>query len=139
MEHRNCQLIEPTFYEWLVLDLTDLLESDIISIINSAYTYDEQGKDSLANEKWDLLNDIIYLNVYLTIIKQDTLIKLSNGEEIDFDDFNETWKIDCIRKHFACSNFDIDPILEVFGFVRSGNDGIDYMSISLGTNIWEIG
>ncbi|HEY8363958.1 MAG TPA: hypothetical protein VIK84_00170 [Haloplasmataceae bacterium] len=139
MKHNNCQLIEPTLFEYLVLDSTDLLENDLISIINTAYSYDEQGKDSLANDKWDLANDIIYFIIYSTIIKKDVLIKLSKGEEIDFDDFNERWKIDCIRKHFACNNFDIDSILELFGFKRTGNDGIDFMSISSGTNIWEIG
>lgn len=139
MKHNNCQLIEPTFFEYLLLDSTDLLESNLISIINTAYSYDEQGKDSLANDKWDLANDIIYLIIYSMIIKNDVLIKLKNGEEIQFDEFSETWKLDCIRKHFACSGFDIDSMLELFGFKRTGNDGIDFMSISSGTNIWEIG
>jgi hypothetical protein len=139
MEHNNCQLIDPTLFEQLLLDNTNLLENVLISNINLGFNYDEQGKDSLANEKWDLVNDIIYFSIYSMIIKQDVLIKLSRGEEIDFDDFNEKWKIDCIRKHFACSGFDIDSMLELFGFKRSSNDGIDFMSISLGTNIWEIG
>ncbi len=141
MRHTNCGAIIPSFYEQLTFNAVDYLmatSGDFLTVVNKAYGYDEKGKEDLADKQWDIANDLIYFNLYLMIIQQQRQIKARAGVEYDYDELTETWKIDCIRKHFACFNIDIDPILELFSFTRAGLDGIDYMNIEIGDNPWEI-
>lgn len=127
--------------ERMNIEFLDATFSNMISIMNKAYSLDEYGSDK-ANKFWDSANDLMYLQVYLNIIALSIKQDLANGNcsLLDYDTISERYKIDCIRKYFSCISIDIDPLLSIFGIDRDMFDGIGYMGIEEGdcNKIFEI-
>jgi len=120
----------------LLFSAYDTIGEDMLTIIEKAYSADQRGK-KIGEDLWDQVNDINYLIVYFYIIR-NYIIANDLTSTSDINDTKDTYKIDCIRKHFACFGFDIDPLLNVYGIVPGSTLGIDYAELETGDNPFEI-
>lgn len=129
-----CQIKSLDPAESLTLDAYDEIESILSTYISKAYKLDEYGKSADASKIWDYGNKIVYLIGYLFLIRERILKDYRNCQLKTFAEYKEIYKLDCIRKTFACFSipFDVDNLYSIFG-VNSpfGFDGIDFMAIEI--------
>ncbi len=118
--------------EQLTIDSYSAIKTIVKSYIDRAYKLDEYGISDKSSIIWEEGNKIFYLITYLTFANEQITKDYINCNLNTFDYYKELYKLDCIRKTFACLTipFDVDPLYEVFGLGKNfGFDGIGYMAI----------
>lgn len=139
-----------TSYEQLTIDAYTTSKESMLSYLNAAYLSGRIGKNKLATKEWDMSNDILYLNIYLYLMKFKIEQDNRNGVLKTANEYHDDFKIDCIRNHFNCmvvgtglEAFDIDKLTETYGVSKKDinaitQGGINYMAIELGDVIFTI-
>lgn len=139
-----------TSYEQLTIDAYTTSKESMLSYLNAAYLSGRIGKNKLATKEWDMSNDILYLNIYLYLMKFKIGQDNRNGVLKTANEYHDDFKIDCIRNHFNCmvvgtglEAFDIDKLTEAYGVSKKDinaitQGGINYMAIELGDVIFTI-
>lgn len=139
-----------TPYEQLTIDAYTTSKESMLSYLNAAYLSGRIGKKKLATKEWDMSNDILYLNIYLYLMKFKIEQDKRNGVLKTANEYHDDFKIDCIRDHFNCmvvgtglEAFDIDKLTETYGVSKKyinaiTQGGINYMAIELGDVIFTI-
>lgn len=127
-----CGVKDITIIQQLLISTYDEVSDDILTIINNAYKADQYGK-KISEELWDQVNDINYFILYSFIMKFE--LNTKGGNDLNtINSLKDKYKINCIRKHFSCFGFDIDPILISMGIEVGTNLGIDYASLETTEN-----
>lgn len=131
----NCHH-EPTSSEISTIEAFDLIAPAMNMLAAKAFAAERKGKKD--DKDWETANEIMMFNLQMVIAAQDMKKQLIWGT-FDVIKLYEKYKINCARKHFACKGFDIDPLLAHYGLTAIGTDGINFMNLEDGDNVWEIG
>ncbi len=143
-----CEVEDLLTAESITLDMYTQVETILKSYIDKASKLDNYGNSDKATIVWDYGNKLVYLVVYLFIVRERILKDYKNCELKTLSEYKEIYKLDCIKKTFNCFKvpFDVSDLYEIFGVGSSfGFEGIDYMSLEIDetivcneTNIFEI-
>lgn len=131
---KNC-VYTPGFSEQDTIGGFELIAPFMLDAVTKAFASEERGAD--ATDTWDLANDIMMCNLHFIIAALEMKRRHNNGTLV-FSELAEDYKFDCIRKTMACKGFDVDPLMEFYGLANGGMDGIDFMDIEDGPNVWTI-
>ncbi len=124
--------------EQITFDSYQEIEVIIKTYIDKGSKLDQYGISDKASPIWEYGNKIVYLVNLLFIIRERILKDYRNCELQTFDTYKEIYKLDCIRKTFACLSipFDVNPLYAVFGLDNPyGFDGIAFMALELDETI----
>ena len=128
------QIQSLTDAEALTLDTYQEIETYLKQYIYKASKLDQYGKEKEANYTWEYGNKIVYLVNLLFIIRERIIKDIRNCNFDSFENYKETYKLDCIRKTFSCFPvpFDVNPLYAIFGLDDSfGFEGIAFDSIEI--------
>lgn len=129
--------------EQITFDMYSQVQEIISTYINKGIKLDEYGYSKKATPIWEYGNKVVYLVVYLTMVRERILKDLANNELEEYSFYADLYKLDCIKKTFSCFSipFNVEDLYAVYG-VSSSNfsyDGISYMTINdEDNNIFEI-
>ena len=116
----------------------DEADSSLNSILEKLYKDEIFG---FGESNYDTIGEIMYLFVYLMLIRYKIQEDAGNGEQGTVEEYAEEYELECIRKSFMCKGIDVTPMLRVFGLypydetvclgistMRIVEDGEDYDS-----------
>ncbi len=124
--------------EQITSEMYAQVETIIKTYIDRGSKLDEYGISDKASVIWEYGNKITYLVTYLSIIRQRILKDYINCELDTFENYKEEYKLDCIRKTFACFSipFDVDALYAVYGLNNPyGFEGIEFMALEIDETI----
>lgn len=144
----NCQIDTLTTDEFITIEAYEVIENLVKSYIEKGYKQDLYALKG-ANSSWDLGNDLFYLLTYLQIVRSSIIRDIQSCNKQSFEYYKDKFKLDCIKKYFACKStgIDISALYNIFGVGSPvGYEGIAYMAIGFDdtpicneTNIFEVG
>lgn len=116
-----------------------LIKDQVKSILLKAASFEKQGKKREAACLYLQAYKILSLPLYIYLVKYSIDLIINSGECLDENFVTDTYKLDCIRKEFACMNpgIDIDKIMDIFGLTDE-LIGIGWMAIEEGCVIFEV-
>ncbi len=124
--------------EQITSDMYAQVESIIKTYIDKGSKLDEYGISDKASPIWEYGNKIIYLVGLLSVIRQRILKDYRNCRLDTFENYKETYKLECIRKTFACFSipFDVNALYAVYGLdTANGFEGIGFEAVALDDSI----
>ncbi len=124
--------------EQITFDSYQEIEVIIKSYIDKGSKLDQYGISDKASPIWEYGTKIVYLVNLLFIIRERILKDYRNCELQTFDTYKEIYKLDCIKKTFACFSipFNVTPLYAIFGLDNPyGFDGIAFMALELDETI----
>lgn len=133
-----CQIKDLLPDESLTLDSYNEVENIINNYSTLAIKLDQYGETDKANTNWEDANKLIYLVLYLTIIRQRIFKDFQNCTLQTLQQYKDIYKLDCIKKEFSCLSipFNVDNLYNIFGVgITPGFDGIDFMAIETDSTI----
>lgn len=144
-----CQIQPLNSSEQLTIDSYEELESNLKYYIDKVYKLDTYGRTKESNKNIKVGLHLIYLNIYLNIVRSAILNDIQTCNKKSFDDYKKQYKLDCIKKHFACldKGVDIDNLLSIYNLtsstfftgISSMAIGYDNTPICNKTSIFEVG
>ncbi len=129
--------LNPTVYEKLLKSAFESVKERVMVLLDKANTLDAIGRRDLSLTQFNTANDYHYVIWYFTLIKMWQIAEVTKGNTVTLADIEEKYDLECVKTSLACRGVAIKDLLAMFGFVE-GQDGINYMDISIGTNVWQI-
>lgn len=133
-----CQIKELLPEEGITLDSYNEVQTIINNYSTLGIKLDQYGETEKANTNWENANKVIYLVLYLSIIRQRILKDFKNCKLQTLQEYKDIYKLDCIKKEFSCLSisFNVDTLYNIYGVgITPGFDGIDYMAIETDNTI----
>lgn len=104
--------------EILINDYISYIKEHQNKLFDQAYSAGLFGDMDCVTEKLNLINDYMYLGVYLGIIYnriQNDIKKSPISEPFNASVYYSAYRLDCVSKYFYCQGVDINKMFDIFG------------------------
>lgn len=133
----NLSPLNPNVYEKTFKDIFLVLKDQFLGHLAAFYKYESIGNKKKAKKALLCVNKIMFLQMYVLLIKVDIESKLGAGICLEKDYLEKNYNFTCIRDTFICIGIDFDKVLGAAEIPKT-LEGIGYMAIEEGCEIFEI-